>query len=136
MATREIPTINDFAVVVRDDGILEMTSASRGTLASFPAWEHADRDLRHFTAHDVPFGSIDEPYDDRDDAWRIVIYEDEGFVYVAEGDDPRKDEFARVFRVARDRYFTAWTAVIDQFNPIRSLDEALGADSDDDETEN
>ncbi len=118
-------TIPDFAVAVSDapDRHLEFRSASRGRLAHFPAWEHADRDLRHFTASDVPIGSIDDPFDDADDGWRIAIFEHRGFVYVLEGDSANADDFPRYFRVPGERYLQAWAALIDTYNPIKPLDD-------------
>lgn len=89
---------------------VEYTSATRGRLARFPAWEHVDRDLRHFIADDIPNGTPDEPYDDRDEAWHIVIYEDDGWVYVTEG--------ASHFRVRVEQYREAWMALINEFNPV------------------
>lgn len=89
---------------------IEYRSATRGRLAHFPAWEHVDRDLRHFIADDVPNGTATEPYEDRDDDWRIVIFEDDGFVYVAENDAE--------FRVSADLYRETWTALIDEYNPV------------------
>ena len=119
--------IHDFAVTLvdtRDGGKhIELTSATGGRLAGFPAWDHADRDLRHFVPSDVPFGSIDEPFDDRDEGWRIVIFEDGGWVYIAEGRDPASDTFDSFVRVRRDDYFRAWAIVIDRFNPIMRLDD-------------
>lgn len=117
---QSFPTIDDFAVDVR--ARLEFRSARKGTLASFPAWEHADRDLRHFDATDVPLGSIDDPFEDADERWRIVIFEHRGHVYVLEGKSPTTKDFPVYFRVPRDRYFEAWAAVIDRFNPITPLD--------------
>lgn len=123
----DFPIIDDFALTLADshDGgrHVEMASALLGRLAGFPAWDHADRDLRHFTAADVPLGAIDEPYDDRDEGWRILIFEHGGFVHVLEGDDPSTREFDTYFRVPRDRYFQAWAALIDAFNPMTVLDD-------------
>ena len=121
------PTIDDFVIDLEpsEEGGMHLvyTSASRGRLAGFPAWDHADRDLRHFTTPDVPFGSVSDPYDDRDDAWRILIFEHDRFVYVLEGDAPNDFETSRFFRIPRDRYFAAWAAVIDRFNPLTPLDD-------------
>lgn len=80
---------------------------------------------RHFTPSDVPLGTIDEPYDNRDDGWRIVIFERAGHVYILEDDSPNGMRFPRRFRVPRDRYIAAWAAVIDRFNPITPLDESF-----------
>lgn len=121
------PVITDFSVKLFDAGEgglhLEYASASLGRLAHFPAWDHVDRDLRHFIPSDVPLGTLAEPYDDRDEAWRILIFEDGGWIYVAEGDEPNATRFASRFRVLRERYFQAWAALIDQYNPITPLDE-------------
>ncbi|HEY0142717.1 MAG TPA: hypothetical protein VGF48_17590 [Thermoanaerobaculia bacterium] len=119
------PVIDDFAVRVTEDDarVIEFTSATHGPLASFPAWEAADRDLRHFTPSDVPLGTIEEPYDDRDDGWRIVIFEHAGWIHVLEGDNPNAKTFQTYFRVRRARYVQAWAALIDFFNPITPLDD-------------
>ena len=96
-------------------------SPTRGELASFPYWDNAERDMRHFVADDVPLGSIDEPVDDSDVDWQIVIFEHAGFVHILEGAAPRATKFDVWFRVPRDRYITEWARVIDQFNPIEPL---------------
>jgi hypothetical protein len=123
----DVPVIPDFAIELREledcGKILHFISASHGELAWFPAWEHADRDLRHFVASDVPLGTIDDPYDDRDEGWRIVIFEHGGYVYIFEDDRPNGERFPRRFRVPRDLYFFAWAAVINEFNPLVSVDD-------------
>jgi hypothetical protein len=116
------PSIDDFVVRLTQEGgdqdgasFVEFASASRGRLAWFPAWEHVDRDLRHFVAADVPIGTFDRPYQDVDEAWSISIFEQGGWVYVDEDD--------RHFRVPTTLYLEAWAALIDRFNPIMPLDE-------------
>lgn len=116
-----VRTIDDFSLDLRDRKV-ELVDGNGHRLAWFPAWENADRDLKHFIAADVPLGSIDAPYEDFDDEWRIVIFEHDGFVYVFEGDDPHADTFGRRFRVPRDTYIRAWAALIDEHNPIVPLD--------------
>lgn len=117
----EVPTIDDFAVELRNRIVL-FTSAGE-PIASFPEWEDADRDLRHFAADDVPFGTIDEPFEDAGESWRIVIYEDEGFVYIFEADSPHATDFPRRYRVPRDAYFEAWALVLTRFNPVLPLED-------------
>lgn len=115
------PLIDDFSVQIHDHRI-EFHSARRGRVAWFPAWDHADRDLIHFTAVDVPFGTFDVPFEDADEGWRMFLFEHGGFMYVLEGDAPRAEWFPRSFRVNRDRYFAAWAALIDAHNPVMPLD--------------
>ncbi len=120
------PVVDDFHLKLAGAGEgglhLEFASASKGRLAGFPAWDHVDRDLRHFVAADVPIGTVDEPYDDRDEEWRILIFAEGAWVYVAEGNHPNARRFESTFRVLRDRYLQAWAAIIDQYNPITPLD--------------
>ncbi|HEX8253470.1 MAG TPA: hypothetical protein VF846_10000 [Thermoanaerobaculia bacterium] len=121
------PPVNDFLVRLFDSGEgglhLEFASASRGRLTEFPAWDHVDRDLRHFIPSDVPLGSNGEPYDDRDEGWRILIFLEGEWVYVAVGDAPAAVVFTSLFRVPRERYLQAWAALVDQFNPITPMEE-------------
>ena len=121
------PLISDFDVRLRDSGEgglhAEFVSAAKGKLAGFPAWDHVDRDLRHFIPADVPLGTIDEPYEDADEDWRLMLFEHKGFVYVLEADSPRSSDFSRYFKVPRDRYLASWAALVDAYNPITPLDE-------------
>jgi len=108
-------TVHDFAVELIDRHIAFTSGGER--IAWFPAWENADRDLPHLNPQDIPIGTIDEPFEDFDDTWRIVIYEDEGFVYVFEADHPQATTFPRSFRVPRDQYLLAWALLLDDHNP-------------------
>jgi hypothetical protein len=123
----QVETVDDFAIELREmedcGKIVHFISASLGELAWFPAWEHADRDLHHFVASDVPIGPIDEPFEDRDEGWRIVIFDEGGYVYVLEDDRPNGTRFPRRFRVPRNLYLFAWAAAINQYNPMVSLDD-------------
>lgn len=111
-------TIDDFVVILVDSDEsgqqLEYRSALGGRLAHFPAWEHVDRDLRHFISGDIPNGTREEPYVDRDEGWEIRIFEEDGWVYVEENGER--------FRVRADEYRRVWNALIDDFNPVSPLD--------------
>jgi hypothetical protein len=120
------PVAADFSIELRDSEDygqhLHFVSAARGELASFPYWDNVERDIRHFVAEDVPLGSIDEPVEESDIDWQIVIFEHRGFVYLLEGAEPHATKFDVWFRVPRDRYIAEWARVIDQFNPIEPLE--------------
>jgi len=125
--------ITDFYLTLdeADEGGLHiaMMSRARGHLAGFPAWDHADRDLRHFTHDDIPLGIDDEPFEDADEAWRIVILAQGKDVFILEGDAPR-GELTRRYRVPRDQYLAAWDALIREYHPARSLEDVLGSGDD------
>ena len=88
----DAPRIAEFSLTLaeeREGGLhIRMMSRSRGHLAGFPAWDHPDRDLRHFTHDDIPLGDDEEPYIDADDAWRIVIIVRGPDVFILEGETP------------------------------------------------
>jgi hypothetical protein len=119
-----VRAIGDFSIELRDRKIVYLGDNGE-RIAWFPAWENADRDLKHFIASDVPLGSIDAPFEDFDDSWRIAIVEHDGFVYVLEADDPHAESFPRRFRVSRDAYIRAWATLLHQYNPVLSLEELL-----------
>ena len=119
------PVVGDFSIELRESEEfgkhIHYVSPTRGELASFPYWDNAERDMRHFVAEDVPLGSIDEPVDDYDEDWQVIIFEYRGFVYVMEGDAPHTTEFDVWFRVPSARYISEWARLIDQFNPVEPL---------------
>jgi len=107
------------------DRHVELTSNDR-RVAWFPAWENADRDLRHFVPADVPLGTLADPFEDEDESWRIRIFEHDGWIYIFEADAPDAEEFPRRWRVPREKYVEAWARVISQFNPVLDLDDLMG----------
>lgn len=114
-----IRRIDDFAVELLHRHI-EYTSGGE-RIAWFPAWEEAQRDLPHMTPQDVPLGSIDEPFEDADERWKIVIFEADEFVYVFEADHPQAEHFPRAFRVPLQQYLIAWAALLNDYNPIEPV---------------
>ncbi len=121
----EFRTVEDFTIrlIDTDDAGKQIEYAGGGErLAGFPAWEHADRDLRHFIHSDIPVGTREEPYEDSDQGWQIAIFEHGGWVYIAE----REGTQSTAFRVSTERYLDAWKALIDRFNPNVGLDDLFG----------
>ena len=119
------PIIPDFAIELRESEDfgqhVHYVSPSRGELSSFPYWDNVERDMRHFVAEDVPLGSIEEPVDDADEDWQIVIFEYGGYVHVMEGRSPHATEFDVWYRVPTERYIAEWARIIDEFNPVAPL---------------
>ena len=115
------PLINDFTVQLRNAGEfgehIDFTSKTWGLLARFPWWDNVEKDLPTWDATKIPLGTLNEPFDDCEQSWEIVIFETGGYVYVMEGDDPCCTEFPVWFRVEHERYVAEWLSVIRKFNP-------------------
>jgi hypothetical protein len=126
-------TITDFSLTLREEGEgglhIQLLSRTRGRLAGFPAWDHADRDLRHFTPADIPLGTEEEPFEDADESWRIVILARGADVIILEGDAPR-GELTRRYRIPREQYLAAWDDLIREYHPARSLEDVLASGDD------
>jgi hypothetical protein len=126
-------TITDFSLTLREEGEgglhIQLLSRTRGRLAGFPAWDHADRDLRHFTPADIPLGTEEEPFEDADESWRIVILARGADVIILECDAPR-GELTRRYRIPREQYLAAWDDLIREYHPARSLEDVLASGDD------
>jgi hypothetical protein len=129
----DVPPVTDFYLTLREQpegGLhIAMMSRTRGHLAGFPAWDHADRDLRHFTPADIPLGTDEKPFEDADEAWRIVILARGNEVFILEGDAPH-GALTRRYRVPRAQYVAAWEDLIREYHPAKSLEDVLGAGDD------
>jgi hypothetical protein len=129
----DVPRITDFYLTLREEpegGLhIAMMSRARGPLAGFPAWDHADRDLRHITPDDIPLGTEEEPFEDADEQWRMVILARGNDVFILEGDAPR-GPLTRRYRIPRDQYLGAWDDLISEYHPARSLEDVPGAGDD------
>jgi len=125
--------ITDFSLTLREEGEgglhIVMMSRTRGHLAGFPAWDHADRDLRHFTPDDIPLGTEDEPFEDADEQWRIVILASGTDIFILEGDSPN-GALTRRYRIPRDQYLAAWEELIREYHPASTLEDVLGSGDD------
>jgi hypothetical protein len=128
----DVPLVSDFYLTLREEeegGLhIELMSESEGHLAGFPAWDHADRDLRHFTHDDIPLGDEEEPFADADEEWRIVILARGNEVFVLEGDSPH-GRLLRRYRIPREHYLAAWDTLIRQYHLAMSLEDVMGEDA-------
>lgn len=116
------PLIDDFSIVTRDRGQLGyhvyFLSNKFGLLASFPWWDHAERDLKDMDISKIPIGRMDNPFDDLEQSWQILIWEKRDNVYIMEGEDPCCTEFPVWFRIKKEKYLGEWERVLREFQQI------------------
>jgi hypothetical protein len=123
---KNFPLVQDFEVRLerfKVDGEVKFGvnvyffSFSRGYMASFPWWDCAERDLIKETFQ-IPFGDFDQPFEDCEQGWEIIIFADDEFVYVLEGnfelpDAPIEERFYLWFKVDKSAYLGEWQKAID-----------------------
>ena len=109
-------TVEEFRLHLVDTGELGMhlkMAEPDGVLAVFPWWDHADVDIAKMTPGTIPAGSAEAPFHDLEQGWEILIWENGGYVYVAQGRFEASD-FDQLFRVPAQRYRSEWARLVDR----------------------
>jgi GrpB-like predicted nucleotidyltransferase (UPF0157 family) len=133
----KFPLIVDFEVKTKDTEFfgphVYYYSAEHGRLASFPDWDSVEQDLQKERFLDIakeqrmdaayimdrfPLGTIDRPYNELEQGWRLVSWEDGEFVYVLETNDEHSNVFPIWFKVSKDRYMDEWKKLVDAYRNI------------------
>lgn len=93
-------------------------SETWGHLAGYQWWESLfDLNRQHkYSTPKVPCGSLQEPHEDFQPAWKIVIFEHQDNVYILQADDSDTNDFAVWFRVKAQDYSRAWKQAIEHIN--------------------
>jgi hypothetical protein len=96
-------------------------SPSRGYIAGFPWWDHAEKDLQRDT-FTIPLGDFQHPYTNLEQGWKIMIIKHDAFIYVLEADFDRMEieGYRTWFKVAEQTYLNQWQSAI---QACRQLDE-------------
>lgn len=114
------PVIDDFEIKTIETGSLGVHiyfySLKLGILSSFPWWDHAEHDIKKMSIEHIPLGSTENIYDDLEQGWQILIWEEKEYIYIMEGDEPCCQEFRTWFKVNKNNYILEWQKLIDLFN--------------------
>jgi len=85
-------------------------------MAGFPWWDHAEKDVKAKGIKcAVTPGLPSCPWEDTEESWTIYIFEHNAFVYVFEADVVAATQCGRYFKVAKDKYWAAWEALVAQY---------------------
>ena len=76
---------------------LRFADAGLDSTIEFPWWTSVEGDLRAWSISDVPVGSVEDPYVDLEQAWQVLIWRADDWVFLMEGDG--EDVFRVWFRV-------------------------------------
>ena len=88
-------------------------SPSRGYVASFPYWDHIDKDMRG-DDFSIPLGDLMTPFSDLEQGWEIMIAEHEKYVYVLQGrfDQSPIQGYNIWLKVYKHLYLSKWKQAI------------------------
>jgi hypothetical protein len=92
--------------------LLRLADASLGTAIDFPWWDSPDLELGRWTLDDIPLGTLEEPYSDADQCWRILVWQVNGVVYIAAGSADEEGLYDTFLSVPGEEYRAAWGGLI------------------------
>ena len=115
--TSDFPAAMDFEIVLHDSGEalgahMTFVSQALSACATWDYWDHVDRKFATMTLDDVPLGSVDAPFFDVDQCWTVEVWQDDGWVYVAQGDG---DTISTRMKVPVERYLEQWRLILDRY---------------------
>ncbi|MEJ8553361.1 hypothetical protein [Tepidibacter sp. Z1-5] len=122
----EFPLIDDFKIKIKYNGEylgnhLYFINTQNEILASFPWWDHVDKDLINMNIENIPLGPINGAFDDLEQGWHIYIFEHNNYVYILEGEEPCCEEFEVWFKVNKEVYINEWIKKINDIKNINSI---------------
>lgn len=117
---KSFPLIEDFETITKDCGKflgvhLYFNSQELGLIASFPWWDNVNKKLKEMETQDIPVGTVDNPFNDLEQGWQILIFQKRDYVYVMQGEDPCCTEFPIWFKVRKEKYFEEWVKTLQKY---------------------
>ncbi len=110
---KSFPLIEDFEIVLIDTEHKEFGkhvgffSKKEGNLSSFPWWDNADLEIKNWIESDLPC-----QFEDCEQGWQIVIFQDNDYTYILEGDEPSVESFTTWYKVKKDQYLLEWNKLL------------------------
>ncbi|GAB2569527.1 hypothetical protein Aab01nite_07380 [Paractinoplanes abujensis] len=101
------PCAGQFSVRWADD-MVELTDERLSLRVRFPWWSRQDVEQAIQSPSGPPVGEVDEPFDDEEQGWRILVWQHAGMVGIMVGAD---NTFTTWFRVPLERYLAGWMAL-------------------------
>jgi hypothetical protein len=92
--------------------VLRLVDSALEVSIEFPWWDDPEGDLSTWTPEDIPIGTLDKPYFDTDQCWRILIWQMGGMVYIASGSSDEEGLYDTLLSVTSEKYRAAWGDVI------------------------
>jgi hypothetical protein len=102
----QFPRSESFAIQF-EDGTPIMVADSLGLRLALPWWDRSDSERWARSEQGAPFGDPDNPFEEEEQDWRLVIWKSGETIYVLAGDE----DVSRVwFSVSAERCLSGWAA--------------------------
>ncbi len=116
-SVEDFPAADEFVVELYDrvgapGSALRFVDSKLGVKVEFPWWDNVDSAIRHWRVDDIPIGTVDEPYSEFDQCWRLVIWQRGDKVCIAAGTDEEEGTYDTWFSVDRESYIAAWRRLL------------------------
>ncbi|MGN4126861.1 hypothetical protein ACMGD3_17910 [Lysinibacillus sphaericus] len=118
------PVVNDFELLITKKRVKHYSEfvyfysrSKNENLTTFEYWKNAKTFLKDFKKRDIPTGTIDNPFSDFDQGWQIIIFEENGFIYVLQGGefDHENNTIHTWYRTSKEAYFNEWGNLLKKF---------------------
>lgn len=126
------PLISDFKVDInkfRESGLIYYYSENNGLLTYLLWSSHIGDNLNNMTVEKIPCGTMSKPFWDVDQGYSIVIFENNEYVYIMNGQDRSMEEgidldsgyelffskFPIWFKVAKKEYINEWVKILSKY---------------------
>jgi hypothetical protein len=112
----DFPLATDFSIKMSEafdfGKHLWFQSETYGSLTTFPWWDKVNIDMQKQPDDFNLLGTFENPHDDLEQGWQILIFEKDNFVYIMQGDEPRTKEFSIWYKVTKEKYLEEWRKIV------------------------
>jgi len=113
-----VPLITGFTIVLEDTNLfgkhMTFEDKEKNLIASFNWWDDVDVKIKNMSR--IPLGDIDDPFNDLEQGWQILIFELNSEVYILQSHEPCGEEFPYYCKVKSKEYRKEWTRIIEECN--------------------
>ena len=102
----QFPRAESLSIQLEDETPILVADSLRLRIA-LPWWDRSELERWAHGGRGAPFGDPDDPFEEEEQGWRLVIWKSGEMIYVLAGDEA---VFRVWFSVTFEQYLSAWAA--------------------------